>query len=87
MSKFSVGQVWRAKRPANAGGLVNDRQIKWISSFDGAIQYDGPAVANGRHYPKVSAEQFEKWAGREVADELPEGEWATWDFKDRSRNR
>ncbi len=81
MSKFQVGQTWRAKKPANAGGLVNDRVIRWVSST-GEVQYDGPAVAFGRHYPKVSGEVFEKWAGRELQPgDLPEGEWQTWDWK------
>ncbi|MGF6440733.1 hypothetical protein [Paraburkholderia youngii] len=86
MSKFAVGQVWRAKKPANSGGLVNDRVILHIN-FLGAIQYDGPSVPRGRRYPTVSGETFEKWAGRQVKDELTEGEWATWDFHDQSKNK
>lgn len=86
MSKFSVGQVWRAKRPSNAGGYVNDRQIIHVT-FLGDVQYDGPSVARGRHYPVVSRETFEKWAGREVKAELPKDEWQPWDFKEGGKNK
>lgn len=84
--KFHVGQIWRAKRPTNANGFVNDRVILHIN-FLGAIQYDGPSVARGRHYPIVSAETFEKWAAREVRAELPADEWQEWDFHDPRKNR
>jgi hypothetical protein len=92
MSKFQVGQVWRAKRPVAAGSmlrpLVNDRQILWIDSFGSQVQYDSPSVTNGRRYPKVSMEAFEKWAGREVKAELPEnGDWQAWDWNDGSKNK
>ena len=71
------GRTYRAKKPANSGGLVNDRTIIFIGHF-GSIQYDGPAVGHGRHYPTVEPEAFRKWADRDVTDELPEGEYAKW---------
>lgn len=72
MAEFSVGQVWRAKRPAHSNGFVNDRVIMYVS----------PAVNFGRKLPIVDAQVFEKWAGREVRNELPEGEWQRWcDYK------
>jgi len=86
VSKFAIGQVWRAKKPANSGGLVNDRVILHIN-YLGAIQYDGPSVARGRHYPIVDETTFEKWAGRQVKDELPKDEWAPWNFEDGSKNK
>ncbi|QOV06313.1 hypothetical protein CPT_Maja_093 [Burkholderia phage Maja] len=90
--ELKVGQVWRAKRPKVAGPffapLVNDRQIVWIDSLGMTVQYDSPSVAQGRHYPKVSREAFEKWAGREVSGELPEnGDWQKWDNEDLSNNK
>ncbi|MGI4815886.1 MAG: hypothetical protein ACRYG5_10015 [Janthinobacterium lividum] len=84
--KFERGQVWRAKKPRNSNGLVNDRMILHIDST-GAVQYDGPAVQRGCHYPKVTQDIFEKWAGRQVKEELPEGEWAAWDFQDPEKNK
>jgi hypothetical protein len=75
------------KKPSNVNGFVNDRSILYVNEISGIIQYDGPAVANGRHYPKVTIEVFDKWAGREVTDELPPEEWAQWDWKDRSKNK
>ena len=73
------GRVYRAKKPAQAGwNLVNDRQVIYINTLDGMLQYDGPAVANGRKYPRVSIEAFIKWAARDVTDELPKDEWAQY---------
>jgi hypothetical protein len=81
--ELKVGRTYRAKKPAAAGTIfspvANDRTIKWLGQFE--LQYDGPAVANGRHYPRVSLEAFRKWAARDVTDELPEGEYAPWPIK------
>lgn len=74
------GRFYRAKKPGNVRGYVNDRQIIYLSP--NTVQYDGPAVAMGRNYPKVSREQFEKWAGEDVTAKLPPGEWLDWlDYK------
>lgn len=86
MSKFTVGQVWRAKRPNNARGFVNDRVILHINSL-GHVQYDGPGVGFGRNYPIVTPETFEKWAAREVKAELPQDEWQPWNWGDGSKNK
>ena len=74
---LQVGRTYRAKTPRPARGLVNDRTIIYLGHF-GSVQYDGPAVANGRHYPTVSRETFLKWADRDVTDELPPKEYAEW---------
>lgn len=76
---LAINQVWRAKSPRNCGGLVNDRQILHVSHITGQVQYDGPAVAFGRHYPKCTIQAFLRWADREVTDELPNGEWMKWE--------
>lgn len=73
--ELKVGRTYRAKKPANANGLYNDRTIVWMSPPIGLVQYDGPAVAMGRLLPKVDAEKFLAWAGRDVTDELPDGEY------------
>lgn len=70
------GRTYRAKKPANCGGLVNDRQIIYIDAR--IVQYDGPAVGFGRHYPKVDRAKFEAWVGADVTDSLPKDEWASW---------
>lgn len=85
--QLATGQIWRAKRPSNSAGLVNDRQILYVNPWSDIVQYDSPSVARGRQYPKVTHEQFRKWAGRELMGELPAGEWQPWDFKDRSKNK
>lgn len=78
--ELKVGRTYRAKKPAKAGDwrnpLVNDRTIKWIGHEE--IQYDGPSVAFGKHYPKITKEKFLAWAASDVTDQLPEGEYAAW---------
>jgi hypothetical protein len=80
-----VGRVYRAKRPApadrtfsNQDGFYNDRQVVWIGAFGTEVQYDGPAVANGRHLPKIAMDAFLKWADKDVTDQLPAGAWQTY---------
>lgn len=78
--ELKVGRTYRAKRPAAAGDylspLVNDRTIIWLGMAE--VQYDGPSVGFGRHYPRVSIEKFRAWVARDVTDELPEGNYAPW---------
>lgn len=78
--ELKVGRTYRAKKPGRAGTNfrpeVNDRTITWLGAYE--LQYDGPSVAFGRHYPKVTREKFLEWAAKDVTDELPEGEYATW---------
>jgi hypothetical protein len=86
--ELTVGSIYRAKRPSNANGLVNDRVIRWMSFDKSEVQYDSPAVRFGARYPKVSAEAFLKWAGREIDESiLPSGGWQMWDFKDSKNNK
>jgi hypothetical protein len=75
---LKVGRCYRAKRPGGVGfpALTNDRQIKFIGGD--SVQYDGPSVATGRHYPTVKIDAFLRWAHCDVTDELPKGEWASW---------
>jgi hypothetical protein len=76
-----VGHVYRAKKPRPAGGILfpvyNDRVIIWIGET--TVQYDGPAVPEGRHFPRVKKEAFLKWAAKDVTNELPPGRWKSWD--------
>lgn len=81
------GRCYRAKRPAYANGFVNDRCVIRINRTLGTVQYDGPAVAMGRHYPTVSIDTFERWAKRDVTDELPPKEWQPWDVLNSEKNR
>lgn len=74
--KLTVGRVYRGKQPRNSAGLVNDRQITWVGAYQ--VQYDSPAVSNGRHYPKVDIVDFLAWADRDITEEMPKGEWARW---------
>lgn len=74
--ELKVGRTYRAKRPANCRGYFNDRTVLYIDIYD--VQYDGPAVAIGRHYPRVTKEKFLSWADQDVTDKLPEGEYEVW---------
>jgi hypothetical protein len=77
------GRIYRAKKPANSRGLFNDRQVLYVT--EQVVQYDGPAVGFGRHYPTVTREQFEAWAGEDVTDKMPKGEWMDWPPKFRAK--
>lgn len=79
------GRVYRAKKPRATGadwryptGFVNDRVVIYVNVLGDVVQYDGPAVARGRHYPKCTLKAFEAWAGEDVTDKMPEGEWQAW---------
>ncbi|MFE4110811.1 hypothetical protein [Kosakonia sp. YIM B13611] len=78
--EIKAGRTYRAKKPrAAANGftpLVNDRTVIWVGPYQ--LQYDGPAVKNGSHYPRIDIEKFREWAERDVTDELPPGEYASW---------
>ncbi|MDU8420258.1 hypothetical protein RYA60_18535 [Pseudomonas syringae] len=75
--KLQVGRTYRAKTPRVAGNReVNDRTVTWIGSCE--VQYDGPSVGFGKHYPKVEKEKFLAWADRDVTDELPPNQYAKW---------
>lgn len=72
-----VGHTYEAKKPGRVGTMLdplwNDRQILWIGVAE--VQYDSPSVACGRRMPRVGIEQFRKWAGRDITDKMPKGEW------------
>jgi hypothetical protein len=78
-----VGRIYRAKKPANSQGLFNDRQVLYVS--ENSVQYDGPAVGFGRHFPTVPRAQFEAWAGEDVTEQMPKGEWMAWAPKPRGK--
>lgn len=74
--ELKVARTYRAKKPRESRGFVNDRTVIYIGT--NFVQYDGPAVGVGRRYSKVSTSDFLKWADRDVTDELPDGEYAPW---------
>lgn len=62
----------------NSTLVYDDREIQRIS--DGIVYYDSPLVSpktdgQKRNLPSVTIEDFLKWAGRDVTDEMPKGEW------------
>lgn len=73
---LKAGHVYEAKKPKKGwDGLVNDRQIMWMSRGEDRVQYDSPSVDHGRRFPIISVEAFLKWAGQDVTDSMPKGEW------------
>lgn len=71
-----AGHWYRGHNPRKISNGLNphhgrypDRQI--ISLGRRTLQYDGPAVKVGQHYPEVSIPEFLLWATADVT-----GEWA-----------
>lgn len=62
------GKTYRGKHPKRVGfdGCFNDRTVIWLSPLRTRVQYDGPAVADGRRYPMVTMHKFLQWASHEV---------------------
>lgn len=85
LAALKPGRTFRGKRPANGGEFVNDRTILYVSLMGDIVQYDGPAIARGRHYPKVKAADFLKWAAEDITDKLPRDEYQTWSDYQRAR--
>ena len=73
-SDIKVGHTYEAKKPRGVF-LLNDRQVLHISSMGTVVQYDSPTVPGARSYPRISMEKFLKWAGKDVTDVMPKGEW------------
>ena len=75
--EIQVGRVYSGKNPSLIGlpRVYNDRQVVWIDPTRTRVQYDGPAVAIGRHRPIVRMDAFLKWARADVTDQCPPGDW------------
>lgn len=43
--------------------------------WDYQVQYDSPSVKDGKKYPTITMTKFLKWAGKDVTDQMPSGEW------------
>jgi hypothetical protein len=72
-----VNHVYRAKKPGHtSSGSVNDRMI--IHMGPSTVQYDSPTVKNGGKYPSIPKEEFLAWAGENVTEGYPEGDWVRW---------
>jgi hypothetical protein len=74
-----VGHVYEAKRPSMVlfnGGVMNDRKVVYTSKTQ--VQYDGPTVRDGRHFPTVSMDAFLNWAKRDVTDEMTKNQWRVY---------
>lgn len=76
--KLERGRTYRGQKPACVPScrLVNDRTVIYVGVDE--VQYDGPSVAPGRHYPRVPIGKFLEWAGHDLSDELPPGVYASW---------
>lgn len=74
--ELKSGRVYRAKKPRDARGFFNDRQVVYISHFQ--VQYDSPSISMGRKLPMMDKEKFLKWIGEDITDKLPDGEWEVW---------
>lgn len=75
------GHVYRAKKPKQIrlfleGDFYDDRMVVWMN--DTKVQYDSPTVYRGSHYRMGDRARFEKWAGSDVTEGYPKGDWAKW---------
>lgn len=43
--------------------------------LDYQVQYDSPSLKPGKKYPTVTLAKFLKWAGKDITDIMPKGEW------------
>lgn len=77
--EIKVGHKYRAKKPKAIGPQqqVDDRQVLYVGFTQ--VQYDSPSVIWGKQYPRISMEKFLKWAGEDITDTLPEGQWKNFD--------
>lgn len=56
---LKVGSTYNSRK----GSPSPAREVIHISANGATVQYDGAAVADGRHFPTTTAEAFAKWAG------------------------
>ena len=77
--EITVGRVYRAKRPTLCGTLLrptyNDRMVIWIDKWGESLQYDSATIKTGGKYRCAAMADFKKWAGKDVTDTTPEGDW------------
>lgn len=72
-----VNHIYRAKKPGHtSSGSVNDRMIIYMGPT--TVQYDSPALRNGMRYPLIPKEKFLAWAGEDVTEGYPDGDWDKW---------
>lgn len=72
-ASLEAGKTYRGRHPQARYDITlgekvwNDRTIVWANQTH--VQYDGPAVSFGRHFPRVTREKFARWAGQEIPAE------------------
>ena len=66
---IKVGSTYRGKRFQQFFNSTNDRVVVWMSSDRSEVQYDSDTVSVGRRLPRVSMEQFLRWAKCEHKEE------------------
>lgn len=75
--KIEVNHTYEAKKPRRVSliydEVFNDRMVLWVGAFE--LQYDSPTVKRGRSFPRMKIADFEEWAGRDVTDSMPKGDW------------
>jgi hypothetical protein len=67
MLELHVGHVYKAKRSNTL------RKILWLGQT--SVQYDSPAI--GEPFRKIPIEKFLSWAGEDITEQMPDGEWRT----------
>ncbi len=73
---IEINHVYRAKKPRRIGLYYNDRMVLWVS--DCCVQYDSSSLDGGYRYPLIDRAKFEAWAGSDVTEGYPKGDWALY---------
>ena len=75
-SDIQLNHVYRAKKPKIVGLFTrnyDDRMVVYIGPK--GVQYDSPTVKFGGKYKLVTFDNFLKWAGKDVTEQTPKGDW------------
>lgn len=71
-AEIKRGHVYRAKHPRKRytlglGDHFTDREVVYVD--ERRVQYDGPHIKLGQHFPTVSMDEFLAWVGKDVTEQ------------------
>ena len=69
--RYTFSEIDQLEYEVKTGKNAKNIEVIW----DYKIQYDSPALKFGKKYPSITLTKFLKWAGKEITDEMPKGEW------------
>lgn len=69
--RFITSEIDQIEYENETGKLAKNIEAVW----DYKVQYDSPSVKPGKNYPTITLTKFLKWAGKDITDTMPKGEW------------